>query len=135
MIAARRLLRADVVGGEPQPDETDESLGESYDEDLDEAQEDLEGDGIEQITYAPQPEVPVSDRTHDRAVILIATLIAVGAMVLILLLNLFTAAGFFGSVCTTHLRSAQCYSPAQERGDNTYPGSVYPGSRYSITVP
>ncbi len=136
MTAVQRLLRADVAGGSSQPEEVDETFDESLDEGL-EDDDSLEDDSLERVVYEPEPEAPVGDRTHDRAVILIASLIAVGALVLILLLNLFTAAGFFGSVCTTHLRSAQCYDPAQDKGDsdNTYPGSVYPGSRYTITVP
>ncbi len=132
MIKAQQLLRADVAGANSQPTDEDETPDELFDEGFDSPDDD---DSFEHALYAPEPEEPVSDETHDRAVILITVLMAVGAMVLVLLLNLMTAAGLFGSVCTTHVRTAQCYSPAQEKNNPDYPGSIYPSHPYTITVP
>ena len=87
-------LETDEAGSNRQPDEDEGGVDDELD--------------VSEV-YEPEPELPISDKVHDQALVLIAVLIGVGALVLILGLNLLDATGILGESCGLHLRTAQCY--------------------------
>ena len=104
-------------------------------------EEDEIDDALETDEPAPEPapEPPISDRSRDQAVLLIALLIGVGALVVFLGLNFLAATGVLGSGCELVVsnRTAQCYSPdSPDAPRNEYvPSPVWLGGGMTLTVP
>lgn len=64
------------------------------------------------VYIEPKPDLPIDDKTHDQTVAFIAAFICIGALILILGLNLLDTSGIFGASCgPSHLRLGQCYQP------------------------
>jgi hypothetical protein len=83
MLAPGSYVRADVAKGNPKPAKL--SLREDIFE--------LDDDQLEIIEYRVRPMAPTGDVTRDHSAVLIATLIGVGALALLLLVNALTAGG------------------------------------------
>ncbi|MCL5995253.1 MAG: hypothetical protein M1546_04270 [Chloroflexi bacterium] len=122
-MASQQLPGMDEAGVDSQPEE----------DEIDDALE------MDEPALVPAPEPPISDRSRDRAVLLIAILIGAGALVVFLGLNFLAATGILGSGCelVVSSRTAQCYSPDNpDSPRNEYvPSPVWFGGGLTLTVP